>query len=742
MLDNPLEMNDWKIRNFLLFSFSWLALLWITFALKSVGHGVPLLQQVAACVCLLFIPGLAVLRILRLHNLGSVETPLYAIGMSISVVIFAGLALNIVGPAVGIRDPLSALHLVLFMSGVILAFCVASYWRDKDYAAPSHLHVKAVSPLTLGLLLLPFLSIYGAYLVNNYEISALIMLLIVCVGAVVLILGWRKEVDDSTYALAIFVISLSLLLYNALISRYLWGWDVFGEANVANSVINNAIWNPTYAAGYNTFQSGIVAGYNAVLSVSILAPAVSQIGNIDIASLFKIVYPALFSLVPVALYRLFRKQTSEKAAFLGSFYFVVVPTFFTEMVAIARQEIAELFLVLFLLVLFSKKFSVTTRACLLILFGGTMIVSHYGIAYLFMLQLIAVYVLLAVADKGPIHFVRRKRTGGPPAFTSQASTRASIMNMHKERAITVTLVIIFAVMAFAWYSYTAKALTVSYFAQTIINSLTTNVVSSTTAQASAKLESSPTFLASFTSRLNTVASLFIVLGVFAAFVDRRRMRVDREYLAFAISSGLIALLIFALPVLNTAWNVSRLHHLTLIILAPFCVLGIIALFRLPGLITKNDKTSNPHERKAYAVASVFLVLLLLFNTGFMSAMASEPMLSPALFHEDLPLFVHETDVAGAKWLGSASGKDAVYADFLSSSILLAYGNVPIEKIQSITSSTKITTKSEVFVRAGDVVLMKSGGKNEQFLGTELILSPTYIKNLSKVYDSGSTLYSS
>jgi uncharacterized membrane protein len=741
-LDNPLEMNDWKIRNFLLFSFSWLALLWIMFALKSVGRGVPLLQQVAGCVCLLFIPGLAVLRILRLHKLGSVETTLYAIGMSISVVIFAGLTLNIVGPAVGLSDPLSALHLVLFMSGVILAFCVASYWRDKDYAAPSHLHVKAVSPLTLGLLLLPFLSIYGAYLVNTYEISALIMLLIVCVGAVVLILGWRKEVDDSTYALAIFVISLSLLLYNALISRYLWGWDVFGEANVVNFVINNAIWNPTYAAGYNTFQSGIVAGYNAVLSISILAPAVSQIGNIDIASLFKIVYPALFSLVPVALYRLFRKQTSEKAAFLGSFYFVVVPTFFTEMVAIARQEIAELFLVLFLLVLFSKKFSMTTRACLLILFAGTMIVSHYGIAYLFMIQLIVVYVLLVVADKGPIDFVRRKRDGGPPAFTSSASARSSSTNIRKDRAITATLVIIFAAMALAWYSYTAKALTLSYLAQTIVNSIPTNVVPSTIAQASAKLESSPTLLASFTSSLNTVASLFIFLGVVAAVVHRRRMGVDREYLAFAVSSGLLALLIVALPVLQTTWNVSRLHHLTLIILAPFCVLGIMALFRLPGLIKKTDKTSYPHERKAYVVASVFLVLLLLFNTGFMSALAREPMLSPSLFHEDLPLFVHGGDLAGAKWLGTASRQDSVYADYYSLSILLAYSNTSIEKIQSLTPKTKITTESEIFVRAGDVALIESGGKNEQLLGPSGgILSSSFTGNLSKIYDSGSVIYS-
>jgi Predicted membrane protein len=232
------------------------------------------------------------------------------------------------------------------------------------------------------------------------------------------------------------------------------------------------------------------------------------------------------------------------------------------------------------------------------------------------------------------------------------------------------------------------------------------------------------------------------LGVVAAFVDRRRMGVDREYLAFAVSSGLLALLIVALPVLQTTWNVSRLHHLTLIILAPFCVLGIMALFRLPGLIKKTDKTSCPHERKAYVVASVFLVLLLLFNTGFMSALAREPMLSPSLFHEDLPLFVHGGDLAGAKWLGTASRQDSVYADYYSLSILLAYSNTSIEKIQSLTPKTKITTESEIFVRAGDVALIESGGKNEQLLGPSGgILSSSFTGNLSKIYDSGSVIYS-
>src|SRR5208337_1305537 len=99
---------------------------------------------------------------------------------------------------------------------------------------------------------------------------------------------------------------------------------------------------------FNSALGQTVAQYNSVLSTAIFAPILSKIGNLDIAWLFKVVYPVLYSLVPVALYQLFRKQTSDIVAFLSSFYFVTVLTFSMEMLSLPRQEIAELFLVLVL----------------------------------------------------------------------------------------------------------------------------------------------------------------------------------------------------------------------------------------------------------------------------------------------------------------------------------------------------------------------------------------------------------
>jgi len=740
-LSNPLEMNDWTMSGFMLFSLSALVLLWITFGLNSSGFQIPLFQQVAGCTCLLFIPGMAILRILRLHKLGSVETPLYAIGISISVVIFAGLLLNELAPAVGINDPFSALHIILAMSGLIVALCIASYWRDKDFASPKRLHAGILSPGVLSLLLLPFLSIFGAYLVNNYGIDWLILLMLICIGIVVLVVSVRRNINTSIYPLAIFMISLSLLLSNALISRYLWGWDVFTEARVVNSVVSYAVWNPSYALSSYATAATEVARYNPVLSLSILAPALSQIGNIDTTSLFKIVYPIIFSLVPVALYQLFRKQTSNIVAFLASFFFMSTLTFSVEMPSIARQEIAELLLVLVLLLIFNKTFRTQTKAFLLILFSGTMIVSHYGIAWLFMIQLIAVLILLFLADSNFSRRVARRLAGSIPALEATAEEGSSTYSIRKNGTLTATFVFLFAAMALAWYGYTEKALLLGDLFQKSGDVIAPDFAT-LGAQLAQNFESNLTLIGLIAARLNTVATVLIALGVIAVFVQRRRMPFDKAYLAFVVTSCGLAILVYALPALYVIWNSSRLQEIYTILLAPFLILGVMALFRIPRLITKTYGRSRDLESKAYPATAVFLVILLLFNIGFVSALANEPIMSPSLFHEDIPMFVHPNDLAGAKWLGAATTEKRVYADYFSLAILLAYSNIPPEKLQVLNDFNNPKTTYPIYVGSSQATSTEfySNPSNVRLLGRPVIQSPEFTGNLSKIYDSGCAIY--
>ncbi|MGA9048759.1 MAG: hypothetical protein WB588_07195, partial [Dehalococcoidia bacterium] len=81
MTNNPLAINDWAIGKFLKTIFAILLIVLILAILGALGYDIPILRQIVAFVFLSFIPGLIILRILRLHRLGLAETLLYSVGL-------------------------------------------------------------------------------------------------------------------------------------------------------------------------------------------------------------------------------------------------------------------------------------------------------------------------------------------------------------------------------------------------------------------------------------------------------------------------------------------------------------------------------------------------------------------------------------------------------------------------------------------------------------------------------------
>src|SRR4030043_803331 len=113
----------------------------------------------------------------------------------------------------------------------------------------------------------------------------------------------------------------------------------------------SAHWNPVFA-----FPSDEGYGrYNAMLSITILPTVYSNMLGIDETWVFKIIYPLIFALVPVGLYLLWQPYIGKKLSFIAAFVFMAQSTFFTEMIALNRQMIGELFFVLLLLVLLNKE---------------------------------------------------------------------------------------------------------------------------------------------------------------------------------------------------------------------------------------------------------------------------------------------------------------------------------------------------------------------------------------------------
>jgi uncharacterized membrane protein len=127
--------------------------------------------------------------------------------------------------------------------------------------------------------------------------------------------------------------------------------------------------------------------YNSSIGSTLIAPFLTNVFGIPGYWIFKLVFPLLFSFVPVLLYFVFKKEFGAKTAFLASIFFVIVPTWSMEMIGIPRQMLGEIMLALVLFVVIVKKWRLRIKIPILIVIGILGITLHYIIGPLIILYL-------------------------------------------------------------------------------------------------------------------------------------------------------------------------------------------------------------------------------------------------------------------------------------------------------------------------------------------------------------------
>ena len=133
-ISNPLQMNDWGIKKFFTVVLTIQLAVWGVIGLDAIGLEVPVLRQVIGLAYLSFVPGVVILRILRLHRLGSIETLLYSVGLSLATVMFGGAIINTVYPLFGISKPISLMPLMVSFTVLInLMKIVTAENQNQDY---------------------------------------------------------------------------------------------------------------------------------------------------------------------------------------------------------------------------------------------------------------------------------------------------------------------------------------------------------------------------------------------------------------------------------------------------------------------------------------------------------------------------------------------------------------------------------------------------------------------------------
>lgn len=633
-----------------------------------VALDVPIARQVIMFTYLTFVPGIIILSIFRLRGLGTVETLLFSVGLSIAFLMFTGLLMNELYPLLGISEPLSTLPLMITLNTLILVLYVACYISNKK--SPKIIN----APLTVALLIalffcLPFMAILGTTSVNSSRDSSILLLLVVVISALILMGTVSKRFFPSKlYPLAIFTISLALLFHTSLISNYLIGYDVHREYYVFKLTQESSYWDKALP---NT--------YNSMLSITILPTIYSSLLSMEGTWIFKIVYPLIFSMVPLVLYQTYRKQTGKLAAFLSAIFFVSSSTFYNaQMLSLMRQMVAELFFVLLLYLLLDERMNLLKKKGLLVIFGGALIVSHYSVSYIYMF-------LLFLAWLVPRFIKKNIMKGG--------------------RTLSSVYVLLFPVMALAWYIYLSLSAPfttfVEAFGRIYLNLLTDlfnpgargGHVARTIA-----IGAFPSFLHRMGSIMVNITQLFILIGFLKLIRKRRGMKFNREFIGLSLGSIVILFASVIIPGFAGILNVQRFYHVTLYLLAPLCILGGKTFFgALEGMRNRVISLSRKPKHREYGVVLISIVLttFLLFEIGFVYEIAGDIPTSIPLSMSRVNkvqlygAYTPKQEVFSARWLSkNRGGPLEVFADQIArENVLVSYGGIHKSNVIILSPAT-------------------------------------------------------
>jgi uncharacterized membrane protein len=618
-------------------------------------------REVIGLFYLTFVPGFIFVKLLKLE-LGTLEFILFSAGFSVAFLMLSGLVINEFGSLVGFSFPLSTLPLSLFINTVILVGAAGAYLRQgkaKQNSVPENL---SFSPSFLALALIPVLSIVGTYFVNTTGNSFFLLIMILFIALVFTVVAFYEK-STRIYPFAILMIAIALLFQTSLISNYIlpYGGDSPAEFYVFRITQLSSHWNPIFAV-----PSDLGFGrFNAMLSVTVLPTVYSNMLGMDPTWVYKIIYPLIFALVPLSLYILWQPYIGKKLAFLASFLFMAGSTFYTEMTALNRQMIGELFFVLLLIVLFNKKIKQENKFISYVIFSLALIFSHYALAEIFLLFIFAAW----------LTSVYRKR----PNLNLQFS-----------------MIIFFFVAMFGWYIYTSGAVVFTSF-MTFIGYVTSQLGGflSPASRGQAVLTGlglvqSPSFLNTVSRGFAYITELFIVIGIITLVFKKTRFHFERDYKVFSVIAFAFLVALIVVPGLANTLNMTRFYHILLILLAPFCIIG---MWTSVQFIFKHEKTILVSLLIVAVVVPYFL-----FQTNFAYEVAkTESWSIPLSGYRMDPLqlygnygYIDSYSVYGADWVSSnVPYQNNIVADNGLYTALTAYGLVYRGYVGDLTNDTVI-----------------------------------------------------
>jgi uncharacterized membrane protein len=393
---------------------------------------------------------------------------------------------------------------------------------------------------------------------------------------------------------------------------------------------------------------------------------------------------------------------SRKKAFLAAFFFVAVPTFSLEMISLCRQQIAELFLALVILLLVDRKLSLVPKLTLAIIFATSIVVSHYSIGFIgfIYMGLFLPFVLMLRSNifSKVWGWLTAKLGGLPKSITGREGLPLKLL---------IIVVAIYFIAGFAWYGTIASGVNLNLLSR-VWTGQTTTVITVTKTEVPAFVQVSERDVLIQTALgldfpeaspqgkgfriFQYITELFLIVGFLRLLFRPKGLRFTTEYIALSVTSALLILACIFLPGFAGALNTTRWYHITLITLAPFCILGGEAIWlgissvwhRLRHAIHK-AVAENAEDNQVYLrfVTLGVLIPYFLFTSGFIYEVTGQKVTDKIDTPYSIALSSYRLDLAGvfywqdgsaARWLAQqASDETQVYTDHHTFKILGFYG---------------------------------------------------------------------
>ncbi len=665
---------------------------------------------IVGLVYLVFVPGYLITKLLKFDELDPWETLLYSVAFSIAYLMLAGLIANELLYLFGISEPLSYTPLSIIVNFPLLFGAMIYSFRSgkSGLKHSSALTEKYLNKRNIGLIIpvavLPILAVVGATWMNIYGNNSILIFMLLIISTILVIVSMKKS-PPLIYPFTVFCFGVSLLFHSSWISNFLvpFASDIPLEYFVFKTTLSNSHWvSQSFDLAYGRI--------NDMLSTTILPTVFSTMLSVEPTWVLKIIIPLIFSFVPLGVYFIWKGYLGSRFSFLAVFLFVAQSTFYTELLALSRQMIAELFFVVLLLVIVTGKLTSRQKAVSFAILGFALVASHYAIAEIFYFFIVASYVVLRAIKK-------------------------------PSRNISSYMIILFFVLMFSWYIFTSNSSVFqsSYEFATYIQEQFGDFFNpasrGVTVLRGLGLEAAPTIWNAISRIFAYLTQALIIIGFVGLVTRRDRFQFDRVSLAFIVIgiSLLASLLIF--PGLANTLNMTRFYHVLLIVLSPLAIIGVKFL--------SEKITKRKNEIQIVVVLLVILVPYFLFQSSLIYEMTGSGVYSVSLSKNRMsPLYLYGTigytdscSVFGATWLSSYAviNSPRLYADSASRyGVLTDYGLIYRENILTVSNSSILPENALLFFTTLNVKygLVPAYGLVYNYSQLD------YIDGISKIYANG------